>query len=92
MAFNMDDAFEKIKEVGERNAGVVTTKQIEKVGICRGLIEKFVEKDNTKIKFHYAQKKVWNLGITYIDTSLGNKVMLYDKERCICDLVMKKMK
>ena len=31
MAVNMDDAFEKIKEVGERNAGVVTTKQIEEL-------------------------------------------------------------
>ena len=159
MAFNMDDAFGKIKEVGERNAGVVTTKQIQEVGICRGLIKKFVEdgklvketkglysladefpdeyvllqkrsekmvfsygtalylwgmsdrvphnisvtvpqgfnstrirKDNTKVKFHYVQKKVWNLGITYTDTSLGNKVMLYDQERCICDLVMEKMK
>ncbi|MDE6847089.1 MAG: type IV toxin-antitoxin system AbiEi family antitoxin domain-containing protein [Lachnospiraceae bacterium] len=153
----MDAVFEKIKEVGERNAGVVTTKQIEEAGIRRGLIKKFVEdgklvketkglylltdefpdeyvllqkrsekivfsygtalylwrmsdrvphnisvtvpqgfnatritKDNTKIKFHYVQKKVWNLGITYTDTSLGNKVMLYDKERCICDLVMDK--
>ena len=157
MAVNMDAAFEKIKDVGERNAGVVTTKQIEEVGICRGLIKKFVEdgklvketkgiysladefpdeyvllqkrsekmvfsygtalylwgmsdrvphnisvtvpqgfnsiritKDNTKIKFHYVQKKVWSLGITYTDTSLGNKVMLYDKERCVCDLVMEK--
>lgn len=157
MVFNMDNAFEKIKEVGEKNAGIVTTKQIEEVGICRGLIKKIVEdgklvkeskglysladefldeyvllqkrsekmvfsygtalylwgmsdrvphnisvtvpqgfnstritKDNTKIKFHYVQKKVWNLGITYTDTSLGNKVMLYDKERCVCDLVMEK--
>ena len=31
MAVNMDAAFEKIKEVGEKNAGVVTTKQIEEV-------------------------------------------------------------
>lgn len=29
MAFNMDAAFEKIKEVGESSAGVVTMKQIE---------------------------------------------------------------
>ena len=157
MAFNMDEVFGKIKEVGERNAGVVTTKEIEEAGIRRGLIKKFVEdgklvketkglyslaeefpdeyallqkrsekmvfsygtalylwgmsdriphnisvtvpqgfnstritKNNTKIKFHYVQKTVWNLGITYTDTSLGNKVMLYDKERCVCDLVMEK--
>ena len=159
MSVNADTDFEKIKEVGERNAGVVTTKQIEEVGIYRGLIKKFVEdgkliketkglyllvdefpdeyvllqkrsekmvfsygtalylwgmsdrvphnisvtvpqgfnstriaKDNKKIKFHYVQKKVWSLGITYTDTSLGNRVMLYDKERCVCDIVMEKKK
>ncbi|MCH5270329.1 MAG: type IV toxin-antitoxin system AbiEi family antitoxin domain-containing protein [Lachnospiraceae bacterium] len=157
MAVNRDDVFEKIKEVAERNAGIVTTKQIEEIGIYRGIIKKFVEngklvketkgvysladefpdeyallqkrsekmvfsygtalylwgmsdrvphyisvtvpqgfnstrikKSNIKIKFHYVQKKVWDLGITYTDTSLGNQVMLYDKERCICDLVMEK--
>lgn len=46
MAFNIDDAFGKIKEVGERNAGVVTTKQIEEVGICRGLIKKSLKMGN----------------------------------------------
>ena len=29
-------------------------------------------------------------GIAHTNTSLGNKVILYDKERCICDLVMLK--
>lgn len=157
MTANMDNIFEKIKEIGEKNAGSVTTKQIEEAGIYRGLIRNFVEdgrlikeakglyslagefpdeyallqkrsgkmvfsygtalylwgmsdrvphyisvtvpqgfnstrikKDNAKTKFYYVQKEVWDLGITYTDTSLGNKVMLYDKERCICDLVMLK--
>ena len=40
---NQTAYYEKIKKVGERNAGVVTTKQIEEVGIYRGLIKKFVE-------------------------------------------------
>ncbi len=43
-----------------------------------------------KIKFHYVKKDIWNLGITNTDTAMGNKVMLYDKERCICDLIMVK--
>lgn len=157
MTANMDNIFEKIKEIGEKNAGSVTTKQIEEAGIYRGLIRNFVadgrlikeakglyslagefpdeyallqkrsgkivfsygtalylwgmsdrvphyisvtvpqgfnstriKKDNAKTKFYYVQKEVWDLGITYTDTSLGNKVMLYDKERCICDLVMLK--
>lgn len=43
-----------------------------------------------KIKFHYVKKDIWNLEITNTDTAMGNKVMLYDKERCICDLIMVK--
>ena len=43
MAVNMDVVFENIKEIDERNARVVTAKQIEEAGICRGLIKKFVE-------------------------------------------------
>lgn len=154
---DIDEVFQIIKRISEKNSGIVTTKQIEDAGLYRGLIKTFVEagrlikeakglyslanefpdeyvvlqkrsekmvfsygtalylwgmsdrvphiisvtvpqgfnstrikKDNTKIKFHYVQKNVWDLGITYTDTSLGNKVMLYDKERCICDLVMLK--
>ena len=41
-----------------------------------------------KIKFYYVKKDIWNLGITNTDTAMGNKVMLYDKERCICDLII----
>ena len=60
------------------------------VTVPQGFNSTRITKDNAKIKFHYVQKKVWNLGITFTDTSLGNKVMPYDKERCICDLVMEK--
>ncbi len=60
------------------------------VTVPQGFNSTRIKKDNEKIKFHYVQKKVWDLGITYTDTSLGNKVILYDKERCICDLVMLK--
>ena len=60
------------------------------VTVPQGFNSTRIKKDNTKIKFHYVQKNVWDLGITYTDTSFGNKVMLYDKERCICDLVVLK--
>lgn len=154
---NTDEMFRIIEKIGEKNAGIITTKQIEDAGISRGFIKTFVvdgrlikeakglyslanefpdeyvilqkrsekmifsygtalylwgmadrvphiisvtvpqgfnstriKKHNEKIKFHYVKKDVWDLGITYTYTSLGNKVMLYDKERCICDLVMLK--
>ncbi|MCI5601886.1 MAG: type IV toxin-antitoxin system AbiEi family antitoxin domain-containing protein [Clostridiales bacterium] len=154
---DLNEMYDKIKSIGKMNAGIVTTKQIEEIGIYRGMICKFVndgrlvkeakgiysladefpdeyallqkrsekiifsygtalylwgmsdriphtisvtvpqgfnctriKKDFVKIKFHYVKKDIWNLGITNTDTAMGNKVMLYDKERCICDLIMVK--
>lgn len=60
------------------------------VTVPQGFNSTRIKKNNMKIKFHYVKKDVWNLGITYTDTCFGNRVMLYDKERCICDLVMLK--
>lgn len=60
------------------------------VTVPQGFNSTRIKKDYTKIKFHYVQKNVWDLGIAHTNTSLGNKVILYDKERCICDLVMSK--
>lgn len=57
------------------------------VTVPQGFNSTRIKKGNARIKFHYVQKDVWDLGITYTDTNFGNKVMLYDKERCICDLV-----
>lgn len=35
---------------------------------------------------------LFGLGATEIETNLGNKVAVYDKERCICDLVKNRKK
>lgn len=157
MTMNNDLIYQKIKEIGENNAGIVTTKQIEAAGIYRGVIKNFVDdgklikeskglysiadeipdeyallqkrsekmvfsygtalhlwgmsdrvphnisvtvpqgfnctrikKNNINTDFHYVKKDVWDIGITYTDTGMGNKVILYDKERCICNIVMMK--
>lgn len=45
---------------------------------------------NYKIKKHnvfYVSKDVFKLGITEVDTPMGNKVRAYDVERCICDII-----
>lgn len=49
-----------------------------------------IKKDNPKINFHYVQRDLWNIGITQTKTALGNSVNLYDKERCICDVILMK--
>ncbi len=60
------------------------------VTVPQGFNSTRIKKDNPKVKFHYVQKDVWNIGITETENSFGNKVLLYDKERCICDMVMLK--
>ena len=48
---------------------------------------------NYKIKNHnvfYVDKDMYELGLTQVDTPMGNKVKAYDIERCICDIIKSK--
>ncbi len=48
---------------------------------------------NYKIKNHnvfYVDKDVYELGLTEVETPMGNKVKAYDIERCICDIIRSK--
>lgn len=50
-------------------------------------------KKNTKnLRCHYVQNKIYDLGITEVQSPQGAMVRLYDKERCICDLIQGKDK
>ena len=49
--------------------------------------------NNTKLKKHnvfYVEDKFYNIGITEVETPMGNKVKVYDIERCICDIIRSK--
>lgn len=48
---------------------------------------------NYKIKNHnvfYIKEEFYNLGLTEVETPMGNKVKAYDIERCICDIIRSK--
>ena len=48
---------------------------------------------NYKIKNHnvfYVDRDIFELGLTQVDTPMGNKVKVYDIERCICDIIRSK--
>ena len=48
---------------------------------------------NYKIKNHnvfYVDKNIYELGLTLVNTPMGNKVKVYDIERCICDIIRSK--
>ncbi len=40
------------------------------------------------VRIRQSRKKTFLLGVTDVQTSFGNYVKTYDKERCICDLFM----
>lgn len=50
------------------------------------------KRDNPTIRCHYVQPEVYDVGITEILSPQGAIVRLYDKERCICDLIRDKDK
>ncbi len=148
---------EKIKELAQQKGGLITTSQIEGVGISRALIPTFIEdgtlvkegrgiyyyagefpdelkviqtnntkliysyatalylwdmtdriphvwditvpqgfnatrikRNHKKIRIHYVMPEKWEIGITETQTPEGNTVRLYDKERCIIDIVKRK--
>lgn len=60
------------------------------VTVPQGFNSVRIKKDNSKIKFHYVKKELWDIGVTTTQTNLDNTVRLYDKERCVCDLIMLK--
>lgn len=48
---------------------------------------------NYKIKEHnvfYVDKDTYELGLTEVETPMGNSVRAYDAERCICDIIRSK--
>jgi len=49
-----------------------------------------IKKDHPLMRFHYIKKELWDLGIMSIKTPMGAIVKVYDKERCICDLIRDK--
>ncbi len=45
-----------------------------------------LKSDNVQVK--YAPKETYAMGVCDVASSSGNMVRVYDKERCICDLIM----
>jgi predicted transcriptional regulator of viral defense system len=49
-------------------------------------------KETDKYKFFYCKKDTYEIGITQGKTAYGNRIILYDKERTICDCIRKRDK
>ncbi|MCI8632430.1 MAG: abortive infection protein [Lachnospiraceae bacterium] len=51
-----------------------------------------LKRDNPNIRCHYVKREVYDMGISEVRSPQGAMVRLYDKERCICDLIRDKDK
>lgn len=49
-----------------------------------------IKRDNPQIRFHYVQPPLFEIGWAETKSPQGGTVRLYDKERCICDLIRDK--
>lgn len=49
-----------------------------------------LRRDNPELRCHYVQKDFYELGISETVSPQGGSVRVYDKERCICDLIRNK--
>lgn len=68
------------------------TPHVWDISVPQGFNATRLKKDNKNIRFHYINADKWSVGITETLSADGNKVRLYDKERCIIDLIRKKDK
>lgn len=49
-----------------------------------------LRRDNPNIRCHYIQMELYELGIAETQSPQGGRIRLYDRERCICDLIRDK--
>lgn len=49
-----------------------------------------VDTVNEKCNVFYVSEEIYEMGISEVETPSGNKVRVYDKERCICDVIRSK--
>ncbi len=60
------------------------------VTFAHGTNTTVLRKNNADLRCHYVGAQIHELGVTITDSPQGGKVKLYDKERCICDLIRHK--
>lgn len=66
------------------------TPHIYDITIPQGVNISFLKKENDNLRCHYVQPDVFELGITEVKSPQGATVKVYDRERCICDLIREK--
>lgn len=66
------------------------TPHVYDITMPRGANISLLKRDNSNLRCHYVQQEIYELGISKTTSPQGATVRLYDKERCICDLIRDK--
>ena len=62
------------------------------VSVPQGYNASCIKRTYAAIQVHFVRRQWWETGITETDSPQGGKLKVYDRERCICDLVRDKEK
>lgn len=46
-----------------------------------------IKQDSIQFKFHYVKQELFDFGIVQVKSPQGGLIRIYDKERCICELI-----
>lgn len=57
------------------------------ITVPQGYNVEHIRKRFPDIRVHYVNKDRFGIGKTWMTTPMGNMVMAYDRERCICDII-----
>lgn len=68
------------------------TPHIFDITLPRGTNASRLKRDNHNLRCHYVKSEIYEMGITETISPQGAMIRLYDKERCICDLIRDKEK
>lgn len=60
------------------------------VSVPQGYNATCVKQSYPAIQVHFVKERLWEVGITEIVSPQGGKITVYNKERCICDLIKDK--
>ena len=57
------------------------------VTVPRGTNASIIKRDNENLRVHHVLEKYYEIGLAETQSPQGGMVRLYDRERCICDLI-----
>ncbi len=66
------------------------TPHIYDITVPQGVNISFLKNDEVNLRCHYVNPKVFEIGITQVKSPQGATLRVYDRERCICDLIREK--